>query len=97
MSRPGEWEICGHCRGAGKSSDYLGVIHPEDWEPEDLEDYVSGKYDRPCRKCSGTGKLWIDLGPCMRGETEDPCPCQECERERLSWASLAAYLLSLCT
>ena len=59
---PAKWEICTTCEGEGKSSAYLGVIQPEDWDPEELEDYMRGVYDRRCEDCKGEGKtLEVDL------------------------------------
>jgi hypothetical protein len=57
---PSRWEICGRCRGEGKSSAYLGAFTQSDMDeagPEFLEDYVSGAYDRACDRCDGTGKV----------------------------------------
>jgi hypothetical protein len=60
------WEICGGCRGHGKSSRYLGAITMSDREPggawddpEDFEDYMAGHYDRQCDDCDGTGKVQV--------------------------------------
>ena len=57
---PGHWEICGDCRGEGKSSAYLGAFTREqmDEDPEFFEDYMEGRYDRPCEECGGSGKAW---------------------------------------
>lgn len=59
---PKVWEICGHCRGSGKSSAYLGSFTSDEWAHEDedfKEDYVRGAYDRSCDDCDGSGKIEI--------------------------------------
>lgn len=59
---PHKWEICGGCRGEGKSSAYLGAFTREDMEeegPEFMEDYCSGFYDRACDECGGSGKVAV--------------------------------------
>lgn len=50
-----EWEVCGTCRGRGTSSLYLGSFSTEQlWEdPEFAEEYMEGRYDRPCPECDG--------------------------------------------
>lgn len=48
---------CSICNGSGRSSLYLGVISEEDQQdPDFMDDYISGKYDRQCPKCKGTGE-----------------------------------------
>ena len=58
---PASWVVCWDCRGEG--SKYLGITSSEqpsftqsDREregPDFMEDYMSGKYDRPCPTCKG--------------------------------------------
>lgn len=56
---PQKWEICGCCGGDGAHSQRLGVINREDWEPEELEDYMRGAYDERCDECGGDGKVRV--------------------------------------
>lgn len=48
-------EVCGTCRGEGKSSAYLGAFSREDMDndPDFYEDYMQGAYDRVCPECNG--------------------------------------------
>lgn len=50
-----KWAVCGTCHGSGTSSLYLGSFTGEQlWEdPEFADDYLSGRYDRPCPECGG--------------------------------------------
>lgn len=60
VTLPYKWEICGHCRGEGKSSSYLGAFTWDDLREqgdEFIEDYFAGNYDRDCDCCDGTGKV----------------------------------------
>jgi hypothetical protein len=60
---PHIWEICGTCRGEGRSSAYLGAITQdewaEDWDYEEQERYMAGGYDRTCDECGGAGKVKV--------------------------------------
>jgi hypothetical protein len=59
---PHKWEICGHCRGEGKSSAHLGAFSAEQMNeegPEFIEDYCSGFYDKTCDHCGGSGKVAV--------------------------------------
>ena len=59
---PFKWCICRGCEGSGKSSAYLGAFTREDLDEqghEFCEDYFSGRYDRACDRCEGTGKVRI--------------------------------------
>lgn len=51
------WRICPTCSGEGKHSRALGVVNPDDFSPDEWEDYLSGGYDQPCSTCEGTGKV----------------------------------------
>jgi DnaJ-class molecular chaperone len=53
---PWKYEVCGQCEGKGTSSAYLGAFTASEWAEQDdefKEDYMSGKYDRPCETCGG--------------------------------------------
>jgi len=58
---PHRWAICAHCDGEGLSSSHLGDV--TNWlresEPEEIEDYFDGAYDRPCDFCDGAGKVMV--------------------------------------
>lgn len=54
--------ICGQCSGKGTSSLYLGVFSGDRLDEarndhEFWEDYTSGRLDRPCETCGGTGRM----------------------------------------
>lgn len=59
LKLPMKWEICDCCGGDGSHSQHLGVLNTEEWEPEELDDYMRGAYDRSCGECSGTGKVRV--------------------------------------
>lgn len=52
-------EVCSSCRGTGVTTEHIdghGITMDEwqrDWDEESREDYLSGKYDRPCPECKG--------------------------------------------
>lgn len=56
---PRRWAICDECCGEGKSSAHLGCFSMEDLQedPDFCSDYFSGRYDRACQACHGTGKV----------------------------------------
>jgi hypothetical protein len=59
---PHRWEICGNCRGEGKSSAYLGAYTADEMAqqgPDFREDFISGVYDRQCDPCEGSGKVAV--------------------------------------
>jgi hypothetical protein len=59
-----KWTICPVCDGEGRSSAYLGAFTQDDMDQQDpdfLEDYVRGRYDRPCDTCGGDGKVTDDM------------------------------------
>jgi hypothetical protein len=58
---PANWEICGDCRGEGKSSAYLGAFTAEDMheDPDFADDYMAGHYDRTCDTCHGKGRVLV--------------------------------------
>lgn len=63
---PARWAICDTCDGDGRHSRHLGAFTEEDLDQQDpdfLERYVGGDYDRTCESCHGTGKvLRVDEG-----------------------------------
>lgn len=59
---PHKWAICGQCDGHGKSSAYLGAYTRDDMDeqgPDFEDDYMSGRYDRACECCDGSGKVMV--------------------------------------
>lgn len=65
---PARWVICPHCQGSAKSSAYLGAFTASEWAEQDddfKDDYMAGRYDRPCDPCSGLGRLQqVDAEAC---------------------------------
>lgn len=56
---PALWCICTDCQGTGRSSAYLGAFTSDEWREQDDEfkdDYMAGRYDRPCDGCDGLGR-----------------------------------------
>lgn len=55
------WMICPTCHGNGSHSLRFGAISMEDferdWDPDEREDYMAGRYDETCGTCRGTGKI----------------------------------------
>lgn len=59
---PFKWVICSDCRGDGKSSAYLGAYTRSEMDeagPEFCDDYMAGRYDRPCDGCEGLGRVKV--------------------------------------
>jgi hypothetical protein len=61
---PWKWEICSACRGNGTTTRHVecdgGGFTSSEWAEQDeefREDYLAGRYDRPCPDCSGSGKV----------------------------------------
>lgn len=55
-----EWVICDSCNGHGGSSAHLGVYTREELhelDDEFIDDYFSGRYNKSCNACDGTGKV----------------------------------------
>ena len=74
---PTVWAICDVCKGDGKSSAYLGVISEEDMDDTEwMDDYMAGRFDRPCVACTG-GKVaipddgWLNRNPSIRDRYQD--------------------------
>lgn len=58
---PFKWQTCSSCNGHGKSSAYLGAYTQSEMDEqghEFFEDYMAGRYDRPCEHCEG-GKIKV--------------------------------------
>lgn len=63
---PWKWAICDCCDGHGGTSRHVecdgGGFTSSEWAEQDedfREDYLAGRYDRPCDECSGSGKIQI--------------------------------------
>jgi DnaJ-class molecular chaperone len=54
------WMICQTCSGDGSHSRALGVVDPNDFDPEEWERYIGGGYDQTCGTCGGSGKVRTD-------------------------------------
>lgn len=74
---PFRWEICGSCNGHGHNSAHLGVVHPEEWEPEEFEIYIGGEYDQTCSACEGSGKVMVPDYKRMKPEDRAAYRAQE--------------------
>jgi len=56
--------ICPTCSGHGHHTNTLGVINPDDFSPDELDDYFAGRLDEACTRCDSTGKLWTEAEQC---------------------------------
>lgn len=59
---PTKWVICSNCSGDGHHSRHLGAMSQDDLDQQDpdfLEDWQAGVYDRKCEECDGTGKIKV--------------------------------------
>lgn len=62
---PARWEICSRCSGDGHHSnpaiDGNGITSSEwgEWDPEERDDYMSGRYDVSCEECRSSGKVVV--------------------------------------
>lgn len=70
---PGEFEVCGRCRGRGRhcnpNIDGNGITSSEwaEWDEEEQETYLSGGYDVACEECHGARViLVVDREACER-------------------------------
>lgn len=84
---PTKWEICPECRGAGKSSAYLGSYtqsEMDEWGPEFFEEYMSGDYDRKCEVCNGTGKIQV-VDEELLSEEDQKAYAEQLREERSEW------------
>lgn len=60
---PARREVCGSCEGTGTTTRHIecdgGGFTSSEWaemcdgDPDFAEDYLSGRYDRPCDECNG--------------------------------------------
>jgi len=87
---PARWEICDVCHGEGKHSLDIGMITADEWNQEwsyeEREDYMSGRYDRQCECCCGSGKVKVadldSMDPELRKRYE------EWEREEAEYEAI---------
>ncbi len=62
-----QWVICDTCRGEGKRDNPAfanGITSEEwanDWDEDEREGYLEGRYDVPCNDCNGAGRQQIPL------------------------------------
>jgi hypothetical protein len=59
---PEQWFICSICHGDGHHARDMGDFTMSEFnetfdDEESRADYFSGRYDRPCIPCGGTGKI----------------------------------------
>ncbi len=52
---PAHYIVCEKCEGRGTTTEHLGVFFQDDIDedPDFFDDYLSGKFDRPCPRCKG--------------------------------------------
>lgn len=91
---PMHWEICGTCDGEGKHSLHLGAITMDewdrDWSYEEQEDYMSGRYDRCCEDCRGTGKVQVVDWESLKRENPEAYEARmEWEREEADFRAIS--------
>lgn len=77
LELPCRWEVCGSCDGSGVTTRHIecdgGGFTSSEWaemcdgDPDFAEDYMSGKYDRPCEECNGRR-----VAPVIDMEEDDP-------------------------
>ncbi len=68
---PARWIICDRCHGVGHHGnpafDGMSVsTMQEEWDPEEIEDLFTGRYDVRCTECQGTGKVQEPADPTDR-------------------------------
>lgn len=54
------WAICEYCHGDGTHSRRFGSFSADEWNELDgefREGYLSGRFDRSCEVCNGSGKV----------------------------------------
>ena len=105
ITLPERFELCPCCEGRGTSSGYLGAFTREELydDPDFAEDYLAGRYDRPCQECQGLRVVAVvDEDRCppnlleeYRKQQADEADCRDIERqERLmegGWRELGWY------
>ena len=58
-----KWEICPYCSGEGHvdnpafSDGISGEDWANEWDEDEREAYMSGRYDVTCEECDGSGKI----------------------------------------
>lgn len=71
--RPGtfRWAICDCCEGSGTRDNPAfsnGITSSEwhdEWDDDDRQAYLSGRYDVPCGDCAGSGKVRQIIVACL--------------------------------
>ena len=79
---------CYDCTGTGRTSAYLGVVDPSEWEDEDFSRYLSGGYDKPCSSCHGSGRQTVHLEPFEvddGNDSKETCMCFECKADEAAY------------
>jgi hypothetical protein len=62
---PALWAICDDCQGNGKCDHPAfsnGITSSEwenEWDDDERDHYLSGRYDVACQPCKGTGKVLV--------------------------------------
>ena len=85
--------VCPTCEGEGQHSRHLGVVEPDDFDTEGMEDYLAGKYDKTCEGCKGKRVIpvmdaeWLTAHPDVleavkQRNLEEALYRAECEMER---------------
>lgn len=75
METQARWIICPCCQGEG-ARNMMGLVHRDDWEGEDWEQYLGGGYDSTCRDCQGSGKMLSEDEPTiMRTGSDGQAVC----------------------
>ena len=65
--RHGRWEICECCEGRGTRDNPAfsnGITSSEwqdEWDADEREDYLNGRYDVACSDCGGSGKVLVPI------------------------------------
>lgn len=91
ITLPVKWSICGSCDGHGTTSRHVecdgGGFTSSEWAEQDddfKEDYLAGRYARPCAECDGSGKVQVPDYERMDPETvrawEAQCEADYCIR-----------------
>lgn len=80
---PFKYVICSVCEGHGKSSAYLGAYTKSEMDEagdEFYEDYMAGRYDKPCEHCDDGKAKVADLSRMTKQERK--LYREQCEEER---------------
>lgn len=82
---PQRWEICCECEGEGKHAHAIdgdGITGSEwnEWDDDERENYLEGRYDRTCEVCRGSGKMKVtDYDSLREMERKYPGICEQWE------------------